>query len=127
MTIGEVARQAGVRTSALRYYESIGLLPRAARVSGQRRYDGTVLQRLAIIQLAKEAGFTIEETRTLLHGFGADTPPSARWRALAEQKLVEADIMIRRAQDMKRLLEEGLNCECLTFEQCYRVMAEGCD
>lgn len=126
MTIGYVARQAGIRPSALRYYESIGLLPPPARVSGRRRYDPTVLQRLAVIHLAKRAGFTVEEIRTLLHGFGVETPPSARWRALAEQKLVQVDALIRRAEDMRRLLEEGLNCGCVRFEDCFIVEGEGC-
>ncbi|MFN8563711.1 MAG: MerR family transcriptional regulator [Anaerolineae bacterium] len=61
MTISEVARRVGVRTSTLRYYESIGLLPAPKRVSGRRRYDSAVLQRLEIIRTAQQAGFTLAE------------------------------------------------------------------
>jgi len=118
LTIGEVARQAGLRPSAIRYYESAGLLPAPLRVSGWRRYDGTVRARLAVIELAKLAGFTLAEIRTLLRGFSPGMPPSARWHTLARQKLPEVEALITRARAMKRLLEEGLNCGCLRLEDC---------
>ena len=121
MSIGEVARRAGVRTSALRYYESVGVLPAPRRVSGRRRYDGEVLDLLAIVRVAQQAGFTVAEIRTLLHGFSADTPPSARWRALASRKLPEVEALIERALGMKRLLERGLRCDCLRLEDCELV------
>jgi MerR family transcriptional regulator, redox-sensitive transcriptional activator SoxR len=116
--IGEVAKRAGLRASAIRYYERIGLLPKAERVSGRRRYDESVLNRLAVIELAQQAGFTLGETQVLLNGFSADTAPSARWQRLARKKIPEVEELIARAQGMKRLLEEGLDCECLTLEQC---------
>jgi MerR family redox-sensitive transcriptional activator SoxR len=118
-TIGEVARRAGIRPSAIRYYESVGLLPAPQRVSGSRRYDASVLQRLALIHLAQEAGFSVAEMRTLFTGFAKDTPASQRWHALAQEKLAEVDAWIKRAQGMKRLLEECLlQCRCLTLEEC---------
>jgi len=69
MTISQVAREIHVRPSAIRYYERIGLLPPAERRSGQRRYDRTVLYRLAIIHRARELGFTLSEIRQLFFGF----------------------------------------------------------
>jgi MerR family redox-sensitive transcriptional activator SoxR len=59
LTIGEVARRAGVRTSAIRYYEEAGLLPEPERVGGKRRYEKEILRRLALIGGAKRAGFTL--------------------------------------------------------------------
>jgi MerR family redox-sensitive transcriptional activator SoxR len=118
LTVGAVARQARLRPSAIRYYESAGLLPAPERVSGWRHYDATVFVRLAVIQLAQQAGFTIAETRTLLRGFSPREPPSARWHALARQKLPEVEALIARARTMKRLLEEGLHCRCLRLEDC---------
>lgn len=126
LTIGEVARRAGVRPSTLRYYEEVNLLPAPQRVSGQRRYAASVLDHLALIQLAKQGGFTIAEIQTLLHGFETGTPPSARWRALAEQKLPQVEALIHQAQQMKRVLEMGLACHCLRFEECLIVEGEGC-
>jgi MerR family redox-sensitive transcriptional activator SoxR len=122
MSIGEVARRAGVRPSTLRYYESIGLLPRPERENGRRRYDGEVLRealdRLAVVRVAQQAGFTISEIRMLLDGFSEDTPPSERWRVLAREKLPEVEALVERALGMKNLLERGLRCECLRLEDC---------
>ena len=122
MSIGEVARTVGVRPSALRYYEGVGLLPSPERTNGRRRYDGEVLRevlnRLAVVRVAQQAGFTISEIRTLLDGFSEDTPPSERWRVLAREKLTEVDALIERALGMKDLLERGLRCECLRLEDC---------
>jgi MerR family redox-sensitive transcriptional activator SoxR len=123
LSIGEVALRADLNPSAIRYYERIGLLPDAERVSGQRRYDESVLGRLAVIEFARRAGFTLAETRTLLSGFSAKVPPSARWRSLAERKLPEVEALIARARGMKRLLEEGLGCECLSLEECGPLLA----
>ena len=125
LTIGAVAEQAGIRTSALRYYEKIGLLPRPKRVNGRRRYGPDTLQQLTVLQFAKEAGFTIEEMQTLFHGFAPGTPPAARWRALAKQKLSELDTLMSRAQHMRQMLETGLSCGCLRWEDC--VIIEGKD
>jgi MerR family redox-sensitive transcriptional activator SoxR len=118
MNIGEVARRAGLQPSAIRYYESAGILPAPARTNGRRRYDSSVLQRLAAIQVARQAGFSIGDMRTLFQGFAENTPLSARWQALANNKLAELDALISRAQGMKRLLEQGLTCRCLRLEDC---------
>lgn len=125
LAIGEVARRAGIRPSALRYYESIGLLPAPTRVSGRRRYDERTVQLLRVVQLAQQAGFTVAEIQTLLHGYAPETPPAARWRPLAEGKLRELDARIERAQQMKAVLEKGLNCGCLRLEDCPIAMEEG--
>ena len=62
-TIGEIASRAGVAASAIRYYESIGLLPEPERESGQRRYDESVLGRLGFIGVAQAAGFKLPEIK----------------------------------------------------------------
>jgi len=125
MSIGEVARRAGVRPSTLRYYESIELLPTPERKNGRRRYDGEVLRkvldRLAVVRVAQQVGFTISEIRMLLDGFSEDTPPSERWRVLAREKLPEVEALVQRALGMKKLLERGLHCECLRLEECALV------
>jgi len=125
LTIGEVARRAGIRASAIRYYESVKVLPAPQRKNGRRRYDSNVLDRLAVIQMAQQAGFSVAEMRTLFNGFPTEVPASARWEVLARQKLVEVDALIRRAQAMKRVLEEEmLQCRCLTLDECARCIRE---
>jgi MerR family redox-sensitive transcriptional activator SoxR len=126
LAIGEVAQRAGIRPSALRYYESIGLLPAPKRVGGQRCYTEGTIQMFKVVQIAQEAGFTVAEIQTLLHGFAPDTPPAARWQPLARQKLQELDALIARTQMMKKILETGLNCGCLRLEDCAVVLEEGC-
>ena len=126
MPIGELARAAGLAPSAIRYYEKAGLLPRPARQSGQRRYGAESAARLRIIQLAREAGFTISETRTFLSGFPPATTPAARWRALAERKLVELEAQSLRIERMRTLLESSFHCGCLRIEDCERAIAT-CD
>jgi MerR family redox-sensitive transcriptional activator SoxR len=118
VTIGEVSKRSGVPASALRWYEDQRLLPRAQRVNGRRVYDESVFLRLRVIDVAQEAGFTVAEIRQLLHGFSPTTPPSERWRTLARRKLPEVNDLIERAQAMKRILEEALECECMTLEEC---------
>src|SRR5215213_6714435 len=118
LVIGEVARRAGIRPSALRYYESIGLMPAPKRVNGRRRYDESTVQMLKIVQLAQHAGFTVAEIQTLLHGFAPDTPPAARWQPLAQQKIAELGALHVRAQQMQEILRAGLNCGCLRLEDC---------
>lgn len=122
LTIGEVAARTGLRTSALRYYEAAGVLPPAERVSGQRRYDETVLARLAVVRLAQDAGFSVAEIRALVAGFDEAGVDAERWRALAGRKLSEIDARIRHAQEMKHLLETSLDCGCLTLDACQLVL-----
>jgi len=127
LTIGEVARQAGMRSSAIRYYEDIGVLPRPERVyGGHRRYSSRVFQQLAFIQLAQQAGFSMAEIQTLVSGFDEDAPLGVRWRTLAEQKLAELEVLITRAQGMKRLLEEGIRCQCLNLDECIPLASGRC-
>jgi MerR family redox-sensitive transcriptional activator SoxR len=119
LTIGAVARRAGVATSAIRYYETIGLLPAPIRLkNGQRRYEAPTVQRLRVIERAQQAGFTLGEIRELFFGFAAGTHPNARWEALAQRKLSELEDQLTRIHAMQSLLREGMRCHCLTIEQC---------
>jgi MerR family redox-sensitive transcriptional activator SoxR len=63
LSIGEVARRAGLRTSAIRYYEKIGLLPRAPRIGSQRRYDIDIVERLAVVRFAQYVGLRLTEIK----------------------------------------------------------------
>jgi MerR family transcriptional regulator, redox-sensitive transcriptional activator SoxR len=122
MTIGEVAKRAGLRASAVRYYEDVGILPPAARISGQRRYDETVLARLAVIRLAQEVGFSVAEIRALVDGSDTAGVASERWQEMARHKMADVDALLRRAERMRRLLEASLACGCLTLDTCQLVL-----
>jgi len=119
LSIGEVARRAGLRTSALRYYESMGLLPAPRRASsGHRRYDANILELLAVLRMAQQAGFTIAEMHLLVAGFSSETPASERWKLLGRKKLQEVETVITHAQQTQQILERLVQCECLRLEEC---------
>ena len=85
----------------------------------------TTSPRCSIVWLSSpalnKAGFTISEVGQLLAGEDED---SARWRALAEQKLREVDTIIEKAQATRRVLEESLRCNCVVLEECASVLGE---
>ena len=111
LSIGEVARRAGQRTSALRYYEKIGLLPRPPRVGGQRRYDPHILDRLAIVRLGQYVGLRITEIKWLLNDVPGRPPPERR-RELARDRLIQVNALIAEAKSIRRLLQMTLDHKC---------------
>lgn len=121
LTIGEVARFAGLQTSAIRYYESMGLLPPPKRINGHRRYDASVLKRLGLIQLVREAGFGIRDLQVLFSDMNTDAPTTTHWQALATEKIAELDALIKRTQATKAWLQEAIQKECKGVEDCVTV------
>jgi DNA-binding transcriptional MerR regulator len=122
LTIGEVARRAGVATSSIRYYERIGVLPRPDRAGGRRRYRPDVLDRLAFIGVAQGAGFKLREIKALLDGAGGLGEPM---RALSTRKLGEVEALLERTKAMKEWLEVAQECGCATPEECALFPAPG--
>jgi len=118
LTISDVAKRAGIRASAIRYYESVQLLPPPQRRAGRRCYTPDVLRRISFIQVAQAAGLTIAEVQTLINELDDETPLSERWQALAHQKLVEVDALLLKAESMKTMLTNGLRCRCAHLEEC---------
>lgn len=123
--ISDVARQVGLNSSAIRYYEQLGILPPAVRISGQRRYDRSVLYRLAVVQRARQAGFTLDEIRTLFFGFRDGTRAESRWRKLADRKLTELDAIAAQIKSMQDLLNRmKAKCHCKTLDICGKAIFE---
>jgi DNA-binding transcriptional MerR regulator len=118
LTIGEVGARAGVNTSHIRYYERVGVLPPPERTSGRRRYREEVLHRLAIIDVAQRAGFTLDEIRDLTGPANQGRTAGERIRELAEHKLPDIETLIARAQAMKEWLEVATTCDCETVDVC---------
>jgi MerR family redox-sensitive transcriptional activator SoxR len=118
LAISDVARVFGMRTSAIRYYEQIGILPPAMRRNGQRRYDKSVLFRLAVVQHARETGFTLGEIRELFFGFRPGTPPPKRWHELSDRKIAELRLRMERLKLMETLLKQIQGCRCNVLDEC---------
>ena len=115
LTIGELALQADVAATTLRYYERIGLIQSPARVGGQRRYDDSIVARLEVIRLCKAAGFALDEIQLL---FADDAPGRPASRALAETKLAEIDTRIAELQRAREIIEWGMRCTCPSIDDC---------
>lgn len=118
MTIGELAARSGVRPSALRFYESIGVLPPVARVNGRRRYDADAVERVKVAKFAQSVGFSLAEIRGLFAQTRRGARLRTRWRPLAVSKLRELDAVIERARQMKSAISLGLECGCIRIEDC---------
>ena len=116
LRIGEVAEQAGLRKSAIRYYEDIGLLPEPERISGQRVYGPSILRRLAVIDVSQRAGLSLDEIRELVNAGSA--PVSDQLQELASKKLPEIEALIVRAEAMRDWLKTAQGCSCQTIDEC---------
>jgi len=119
MTIGEIAKQAGLNASAIRFYEKAGLLPKATRSGGQRRYDDSILPRLALLEWAKGCGFTLDEIRELF-GKAGESPLSQRMQKLCIKKIEELEALDQRITLMRGLLERAQKCQCIDVQECGR-------
>lgn len=117
LTIGQVSIKAGIAASAIRYYERVGVLPKAERVSGQRRYGPDALQRLATIDVAQRAGLSLDEIRELM-SHSDSGHASETLQALAREKLPAVEDLIYRAEAMKAWLEVASGCGCGTLDDC---------
>ena len=125
LTIGEVARRAGVATSSIRYYERIGLLGEPEREGGQRRYDADVLGKLGFIGVAQCAGFKLREIKELIQGVDGANGLGEQMRSLSNQKLGEVEALLERTKAMKGWLEVAKQCGCATPAECALFPAPG--
>jgi MerR family redox-sensitive transcriptional activator SoxR len=124
LSIGGVAKQAKASVSAIRFYERQGLLPQAQRVGGQRRFGTDTVRRLGIIDIAKQAGFSLGEIRMLLDSIDQGAPAHEQLQALAIRKLEEVDALIYRAQAMRDWLATASVCGCDSLESCWLFVEE---
>lgn len=118
LNIGEVARQSGLKVSAIRYYESLGLLPTARRVHGHRRFKPDVFERLAFIQTVQQVGFNLGQILELIKAFETRDSPVSLCQGMARQKLAEVDKLISRLKNVRRTLAGSLNCDCADLNEC---------
>jgi len=117
LSIGELAAASGLRASAIRYYEDAGVLPKAARVRGQRTYRPDAVDRLMLVRFCSRLGMSLSDIRRLV-----STPKGARskqtWRQLVDGQLEEITALIATAQNVERVLLESRDCDCVTPESC---------
>jgi DNA-binding transcriptional MerR regulator len=128
LTIGDLAARTGRATSALRYYEDLGLLKPRRRVSGQRRYGPEAVAAVAVIVFLRDVGFTLTEVKRMV----ASRARSPRaWQELARRKLDELDTQIAKAQAARVAIAHSLSCpkddivECPKFWKTVNAVVAG--
>lgn len=119
LSIGQVAREAGLRASTIRFYEKVGVIPMATRESGQRRYNSSIVRRLAVVEFAKECGFTLDEIRQVFSTENG-APLATQLGTAADRKIEQLEEQIKKFAAMKRLLEGARKCRCLDLDECSR-------
>ena len=133
IAIGELSRRTGCNIETIRYYERVGLLPKARREIGGRfrRYDGDDIARLRFIRRARQLGFTLDEARGLLRLAAADAEdvrPEAR--ALVAGHIADIRAKIADLQAMERVLTDAISeCEIGREARCplIKVLSENAD
>jgi DNA-binding transcriptional MerR regulator len=129
LTIGELASRTGVATSALRYWEELGLLPAPARVSGQRRYPPSAVGLVGVVLALRNVGFTLREVKAFI---ASRSLAGDGWRELYQRKLTELDQRIAQAQVARTAIAHGLACphkdifECSNFASGVAALLAGC-
>lgn len=119
LTIGEVADRSGVATSALRFYETKGLIQSERTDGNQRRYQRAVLRRVALIRAAQEVGLSLSEAGDALQTLPHDkTPTKADWEKLSLSWRRRLDQQIAELQALRNELTDCIGCGCLSLRSC---------
>lgn len=119
LTVSEVASRSGFAASALRYYESQGLIEASRSSGGQRRYERGVLRRLAFIRAASNVGLTLEEIRDELERLPLGrTPTSADWQRITRHWRTRLDEQIAALARLRDGLDSCIGCGCLSLKRC---------
>ncbi len=119
MTIGDLAVRAGCATSAVRYYESLGLVHSERTSGGQRRYHREILRRLAFIRAARNVGLSLEEIHDALGTLpGSRTPTKADWTRLSATWRPRLEEQIQALEALRDGLTSCIGCGCLSLRRC---------
>jgi len=119
VTIGELARRAGVATSALRYYEQLGLICSERTAGGQRRYARAMLRRVAFVRAAQTVGLSLDEVRAALDRLPDErTPNKADWNKVSAPWIRRIDERIAELQRLRATLNSCVGCGCLSLRTC---------
>lgn len=110
LTIGRVAKAAGVAQSTIRYYEAAGVIAKPARRNGVRCYEPDVVARIKVVRFYRASGVSIRTLAALAAAHGDER--RMRRRSVTERRIADLDAVIAGAQRAKQLLEEALACSC---------------
>ncbi|MBR0653137.1 redox-sensitive transcriptional activator SoxR [Roseomonas terrae] len=119
LTVGEVASRSGVPVSTVHFYEAQGLIAGWRTAGNQRRYERSVLRRIAIIQVAQRAGLSLKAMAEFLVAMPAGRSPAADdWRRLAGAWQSMIDQRIETLRRLRDELDSCIGCGCLSLADC---------
>ncbi|WP_171163745.1 redox-sensitive transcriptional activator SoxR [Streptomyces sp. I05A-00742] len=119
MTIGELAARSGLATSALRYYEQLGLIRSERTAGGRRRYPRSTLRRVAFVRAAQAVGLSLDEARTAMGRLPEDrAPTAAQWNRVARAWTERIDERIAELERLRRRITGCIGCGCLSLRKC---------
>jgi len=119
MSVGQVAKRADVTISTLHFYEEKGLIQSWRNPGNQRRYDRSILRRVAVIKTAQQLGMSLQEiAQALSHLPCAHAPTEEEWRTMADIWKVQLDQRIERLLMLRNNLDECIGCGCLSIKKC---------
>lgn len=119
LSIGEVSRRTGTSISALRYYESHGLISSLRNQGGQRRFLRSEIRRVSFILIAQRLGFALEEIRQMLERLPNGRTPNAQdWAKISRQMKQRLEDQIATLERMRNSIEGCIGCGCLSLENC---------
>jgi len=119
LSIGEVSRRSGVAASALRYYESVGLVSSVRSAGGRRLYQRQTLRRLAFVRASQNVGLSLAEIVGALESLPAGrTPTKADWAALSRGWRQRLDEQIEALIALREGLTSCIGCGCLSLRRC---------
>jgi MerR family redox-sensitive transcriptional activator SoxR len=119
LTIGEVASRSGVATSALRFYETKGLISSQRTDGNQRRYPRATLRRVALIRAGQEVGLSLSELSEALATLPHDkTPTKSDWERLSKTWRTRLDAQIAELLALRDELTDCIGCGCLSVKSC---------
>ena len=123
--ISFLARRTGTAASALRYYETRGLLNRSATEPGQRRYPRSDIRRVSIVIIAQKCGFRLRDIKKLLAPLSQNRSPTAtEWALVSQAMRAELNRKIQQATNLRDQLESCIGCGCLSMKACYLFTAQ---
>jgi len=119
MSVGQIAKRAGIKVSTLHFYEQKGLIESWRNNGNQRRYDRSVLRRIAVIKTAQQLGMSLQEIALAIQHFPKNhAPTDAEWAVMGDIWKSQLDERIRRLQLLRDNLTECIGCGCLSNSKC---------
>jgi MerR family transcriptional regulator, redox-sensitive transcriptional activator SoxR len=119
LSIGEVAERSGVAPSALRFYESVGLITSTRTSGNQRRYRRSTLRRIAVVQAGKAAGVPLGRIQEAFALLPEDRVPDRRdWERLSRAWRADVDRRIATLEGLRDRLSTCIGCGCLSIDRC---------